>query len=181
MRLAYFTPLPPSKSGIADYNAELLPHLARGAEIEVFVEQDEELRHSAGSGLYGVHSVDRFDEIRSRQPFDLCIYHQGKNPQHEYIYERAIETPGLVVLHEHCLHHLIAWKTLGRKDEEAYWNEMFYAYGRRGGRTADMRANSVGSDYQQFLMPLNRRIVSRSLGIIVHNRYPASQVDGVSA
>src|SRR5262249_489209 len=36
-------------------------------------------------------------------------------------------------------------------------------------------------DYQQFLMPLNRRIVSRSLGIIVHNRYAASQLEGVSA
>jgi len=33
MRLAYFTPLPPSKSGIADYNSELLPNLAKGAEI----------------------------------------------------------------------------------------------------------------------------------------------------
>jgi hypothetical protein len=37
MRLAYFTPLPPSKSGIADYNSELLPYLAKGAEISVFV------------------------------------------------------------------------------------------------------------------------------------------------
>jgi hypothetical protein len=32
MRLAYFTPLPPSKSGIADYNSELLPYLAKGAD-----------------------------------------------------------------------------------------------------------------------------------------------------
>jgi hypothetical protein len=39
MRLAYFTLLPPSKSGIADYNFELLPYLAKGAEISVFVEE----------------------------------------------------------------------------------------------------------------------------------------------
>jgi hypothetical protein len=37
IRLAYFIPLAPSKSGIADYNSELLPHLAKGAEISVFV------------------------------------------------------------------------------------------------------------------------------------------------
>jgi len=37
MRLAYFTPLPPSKSGIADYNSELLPYLANGAEFSVIV------------------------------------------------------------------------------------------------------------------------------------------------
>jgi hypothetical protein len=32
MRLAHFTLLPPSKSGIADYNSEPLPYLAKGGE-----------------------------------------------------------------------------------------------------------------------------------------------------
>lgn len=181
MRLAYFTPLPPSKSGIADYNAELLPHLARGAEISVFVDQADQLRLNADSPHFEVYDATHFDEIHRQRPFDLCVYHQGNNPYHEYVYDRAIETPGLLVLHEHCLHHLIAWKTLGRQNEEAYWNEMFYAYGRQGARAADMRANSVGSDYQQFLMPLNRRIVSRSLGVIVHNEYAHSQLEGLRA
>jgi len=39
-RLAYFSPLPPEKSGISDYSAELLPELARFYNIEVIVEQD---------------------------------------------------------------------------------------------------------------------------------------------
>lgn len=176
MRFAYFTPLPPSKSGIADYNAELLPYLARGAEITVFVQRPEEA--SSSGGAYNIENEQNYERLHAKQPYDLCIYHQGNNPQHEYIYERAIAAPGLLVLHEHCLHHLVAWKTLGRKNIEAYWNEMFYAYGRKGGRTADMRDHAVGSDFQQFLTPLNRRIVSRSLGIIVHNRYAASQLEG---
>ncbi|MGH9769994.1 MAG: glycosyltransferase, partial [Blastocatellia bacterium] len=67
---------------------------------------------------------------------------------------------------------------LGREDKDAYWNEMFYAYGRPGARAADMRANAVGSDYQQFLMPLNHRAVSGSLGVVVHNAYAASQLEG---
>jgi hypothetical protein len=41
----------------------------------------------------------------------------------------------MLVLHEHCLHHLVVWRTLGRGDEEGYWKEMFYAYGRLGART----------------------------------------------
>jgi len=179
MRLAYFTPLPPSKSGIADYNSELLPYLAKGAEISVFVEQADDLRENRGRADFSVHDQANFDELHSQRPFDLCVYHQGNNPHHEYIYERAIETPGLLVLHEHCLHHLVAWKTLGRKDKDAYWNEMFYAYGRRGARVADMRADAVASDYQQFLMPLNRRVVGRSLGVVVHNAYAASQIEGL--
>ncbi len=180
MRLAYFSPLPPSKSGIADYSAELLPYLAKGADITVFVEQADEVRLNQHREDYAVRSATHFDEIHSQQPFDLCIYHQGNNPHHEFVYERALQTPGLLALHEHCLHHLIAWRTLGRQDEEAYWDELFYTYGRLGARVAEMRALGVGSEYQQFLMPLNRRLIASSLGVITHNAYAASQLEGLS-
>jgi glycosyltransferase involved in cell wall biosynthesis/SAM-dependent methyltransferase len=181
MRFAYFSPLPPSKSGIADYSAELLPYLARGADISVFIERADELRVNKEqrriSLPYEVFDAAHFPELHRQQPFDLCLYHQGNNPHHEYIYDRALQTPGLLVLHEHCLHHLIAWKTLGREDLDGYWNEMFYAYGRRGGRVAVARENDAASEYQQFLLPMNRRLVSRSLGLIVHNEYAASQLE----
>lgn len=177
MRIAYFTPLPPSKSGIADYNAELLPFLARGAEITVFVEQIKEARAHKTSPDFLVAEAIHFDELNTAPPFDICIYHQGNNPYHEYIYERALRTPGLLVLHEHCLHHLIAWKTLGREDWDAYRDEMFFAYGRSGAHLAEMRERDIGSEYQQFLAPLNRRIASHSLGIVVHNEFAASQIE----
>ncbi len=178
MRIAYFTPLPPSKSGIADYNAELLPRLANGAEISVFVEHEKEFRENQNRQDYAVFDAAHFDEIHRQAPFDLCLYHLGNNPWHEFIYERALKTPGVIVLHEHCLHHLISWKTLGREDRDGYWDEMFYAYGRNGARVAEMRSyGAVSSEYQQFLMPLNHRLVNRSLGIIVHNAYAASQLE----
>jgi glycosyltransferase involved in cell wall biosynthesis/SAM-dependent methyltransferase len=181
MRLAYFTPLPPSKSGIADYNSELLPHLAKGAEISVFVAEGEELLENRDRPDFSVHDANDFDEIHARRPFDLCVYHLGNNPYHEYIFDRATRTPGLLVMHESCMHHLIAWKTLGRKNEGAYRDEMFYAYGRRGARAADTRAEAMGSDYQQFLTPLNRRLVDSSLGVIVHNAYATSQLEGLTS
>jgi glycosyltransferase involved in cell wall biosynthesis/SAM-dependent methyltransferase len=177
MRLAYFSPLPPSKSGIADYSSELLPVLSRGAEISVFVENEADAAEHASRGDYRVYPVARFEELHNSTRFELCIYHQGNNPYHEYIYDRALRTPGLVVLHEHCLHHLIAWKTLGRDNEESYWDEMFFAYGRSGSEIARMRSRDCGSDYQQFIYPLNRRLVSSSLGVIVHNEYAASQIE----
>jgi glycosyltransferase involved in cell wall biosynthesis/ubiquinone/menaquinone biosynthesis C-methylase UbiE len=178
MRLAYFTPLPPSKSGIADYNSELLPYLAKGAEISVFVADADELRRNRDREGFSVHGANDFDEIHARLPFDLCVYHMGNNPYHEYIYDRAIRTPGLLVMHESCLHHMIAGKTLARKDENAYRDEMFYAYGRSGARVVEMRVTGLSSDYQQFLMPLNRRAVRGSMGVIVHNTYAASNLEG---
>ena len=38
MKLAYFSPLTPQRSGISDYSEELLPYLAEGAEITLFVD-----------------------------------------------------------------------------------------------------------------------------------------------
>jgi hypothetical protein len=80
MRLAYFTPLPPSKSGIADYNSELLPYLAKGAEISVFVEEADEIGENRDRGDFSVHDACNFYEIHARRPFDLCVYHLGNNP-----------------------------------------------------------------------------------------------------
>ena len=35
MRVAYYSPLPPERSGIADYSAQLLPALRERIEVEV--------------------------------------------------------------------------------------------------------------------------------------------------
>ena len=177
MRLAYFTPLPPSKSGIADYNAELLPHLAEAADITVFVEHERELRQNRGQFKYDVRDVLHFAGLHAERPFDLCIYHQGNNPYHEFIYDQAIQTPGLVVLHEHCLHHLFALKTLDRGDRISYRKLMFQTYGRTGARLADGRARGVNPDYMQFAMPLNYQVLARSLGVITHNEYAAAHLE----
>jgi hypothetical protein len=68
MRLAYFTPPHPSKSGIAQYNSELLPYLAKGAEISVFVADEDELRGSSDRESFSVHGADVPIRRRDRPP-----------------------------------------------------------------------------------------------------------------
>lgn len=177
MRIACFTPLSPSKSGIADYNEELLPLLARGADITVFVEHERELRAHRDQRDFAVRDFLHFEGMNSERPFDLCIYHLGNNPFHEFAYDAAIRNPGLVVLHENCLHHLLTLKTLDREDTAGYRELMFQAYGRRGARLADARERGISSDFQQFAMPLNYQVAARSLGIITHNEFAASGIE----
>jgi len=40
MRIAWFSPLPPNRSGIAAYSADVLPRLARH-DVEAFVDDSE--------------------------------------------------------------------------------------------------------------------------------------------
>ena len=153
MRVAMVSPLPPSKSGIADYAATLAEHLRELLDLE----------------LIGAASPN-FDPGR----YDVILYQIGNNPWHDFVYELALRHPGVVVLHEANLHHLIAELTIRRGDWDGYLRELAYnagpeavAYGRR------VRAGEVGPDYDG--VPMLRRLLERAKGLVVHSRYVADQ------
>ena len=154
MRVAFLSPLPPARSGIADYSEALLAALRPLIDVEVFP--------SAGPD---------FDPA----PFDLILYHIGNNAFHGFVYETALRHPGVVVLHESNLHHLIADLTIRRGDWDAYVRECEY----EGGEPARLFAEKVrrleaGPDYEGLAM--TRRLLERSRAVIVHSRFMAEQV-----
>jgi hypothetical protein len=102
MRVAFFSPLPPARSGIADYSQTLLESLKSLADVEVFCSKDQP-----------------FDPAR----FDIAVYQVGNNGYHDFVYEAALKFPGVVVMHESNLHHLIAEMTIKRGDWDAYVRE----------------------------------------------------------
>ncbi len=148
MRIAFFSPLPPAKSGIADYSAALLDALRTQAQVDAFTDRPAAFDSAA---------------------YDLCLYQIGNNPYHIVPYEMALEHPGIVVLHEANLHHLITDLTIRRNDWAAYLREVEHdggpaalAYAKRYVATLER-----GPDYDGI--PMLRRIVQRSRGVIVHS------------
>jgi len=75
MKVAFFAPLPPAPTGVADYAAALLAGLRKYREVEVGSETG------------------------------VPLYHIGNNHLHRAIYECALKRPGVVVLHDAVLHH----------------------------------------------------------------------------
>lgn len=155
MRIAFFSPLPPAKSGIADYSAALLEPLRRIAEVEAFSDRPPSFDSSA---------------------YDVCVYQIGNNPFHIVPYEMAIEHPGIVVLHEANLHHLITDLTIRRNDWPAYLREVEYNAGPEALAYAKRHVETLerGPDYEGI--PMLRRIVERSRGVIVHSSCVADAV-----
>jgi len=171
MRVAYFSPLPPRRSGIADYSEELLPHLAAHLEVECFV--DEPVAGARRIDL-PIHPMERYAERRS--DFDLALYHLGNNVDyHGAIYHHLLRYPGVVVLHEYMLHHLVQGLTLVRGETAGYIEEMRYAYGRGGERLA-RRLVDTGLPVDAWRYPLFERAVDRSLAVLVHNEYSRRRV-----
>jgi len=169
MRIAYFSPLPPCRSGIADYSEALLPELARHADIDVFIEDYEpasrELRE-----LVRIRPWREFEEERARRPYDSILYHIGNNPQHVYIYDLAVRIPGVLMLHEFNLHYLLADVTIVRQDWDGYFRELEYNAGAGAlERAAGARRGEIEPDYSGVAM--NRRLLENSRAALVHSGY----------
>ena len=76
MKVAYYSPLPPSRSGIADYSALLLPALRERVDVVVAPHAKELAR--ACSWLLGHHAEARAfgragREVASAVTWDACI------------------------------------------------------------------------------------------------------------
>ncbi len=155
MRIAFFSPLPPARSGTADYSAALLPPLRHLAEVDTFTDRPE-----------------HFDASR----YDISLYQIGNNPFHVAAYEMALAHPGVVVLHEANLHHLITDITIRRNDWDAYLREVEYNGGAEALAYAKRYVHTLerGPDYDG--VPMLRRILERSRGVIVHSDAVAAEV-----
>ena len=147
MRLAFFSPLPPAKTGIADYSAALLESLSRLAKVDAF---------SAKPAAF------------DRSRYDVCVYQLGNNPHHVFAYEEALEHPGVVVMHEANLHHLIADLTIRRGDWDAYLRELEREAG--ADAVAYARRHVVSLERgPQYEIPMLRTVLERSRAAIVHS------------
>jgi glycosyltransferase involved in cell wall biosynthesis len=160
VRVAYYSPLPPETSGVADYSALLLPALRR--HVEVVLPKRGSRRPPKGS--------------------DVALYHVGNDPAaHGWIVEALRRRPGVVVLHELVLHHLVAGLTVGRKDAAGYLDAME----REAGVVGRMLAHGVLDNRLPPLwetrpedFPLAGEVLdlARDHGLIVHSRYVADAV-----
>jgi glycosyltransferase involved in cell wall biosynthesis len=139
VRVGFYSPMPPARTGVADYAAALLGELRRHGRVDV-----------------------------APPTCDVALYHLGNNDQHAEIYRRALERPGVVVLHDAVLHHFL----LGQLDESSYIEEFVYNYGEwNRGLARDLwhgRAAS-GSDPRYFCYPMLRRAVEGALAVVIHN------------
>lgn len=174
-RVAYWSPLPPQRSGIADYSAELLPHLANHCDIELIV--DDNVRPEAGlAARFPIHAPRDLPGLLARGQVDTVLYQLGNNRDyHAALYRSLLEHPGVVVLHEAVLHHLVRDLTLFSGDSEGYVREMRYAYGKTGEAMA-RRCLATGVPLDPWSYPLFERAVDASLGLIVHNRFTRDRV-----
>jgi len=167
LRLAYCSPLPPAHSGIADYSAGLLAELeTRCSELRLFNAGGAPVSAS----IQRRYEVEPLSELPKWTEREATLYQIGNEPRfHGAIYEMATRVPGVVVLHEFMLQHLIRGLTVDRRRTEKYVGIMRACYGERGEQAA-RRYLGTGASRDLWTYPLFESIVDASQGVIVHNR-----------
>jgi glycosyltransferase involved in cell wall biosynthesis len=155
VRIAYYSPMPPERTGIADYSALLVEALQTRVDVDVA----RRGKHARG---------------------DVALYHIGNSPEaHGWILEALRRQPGVVVLHDFVLHHLVAGLTLGRKDGDAYLDAMERDAGIAG------RLLGLGVidgcipplwEVRPEDFPLSGEVLDLATGLIVHSRYVEERV-----
>lgn len=163
-KLAYVSPLPPVRSGISDYSAELLPELSRHYEIEVIVSQ-ETVSDAWVQGNAPIRSVQWFKSHADR--YDRVLYHFGNSPFHRHMFPLLAEYEGVVVLHDFFLANVLA--EMEREDPDRHdWKMALYrSHGYAGlmQRYLDQSDNEVIWSY-----PSNLDVLQSACGVIVHSQ-----------
>jgi glycosyltransferase involved in cell wall biosynthesis len=166
VKVAYYSPLPPSRSGIADYSALLLPELER--HVDVVLAREGRLRRDPAA--------------------DLRLYHVGNDAQaHGWIVETLRRSgvgarlkpgtdpvPAVVVLHDFVLHHLVVGLTFARGDAAGY----LAAMEREDGLVGRLLAYAVLDNKLPPLwetrpedFPLAGEVLDHAAALIVHSHY----------
>ena len=180
-RIAWFSPWPPQRSGVAGRSAELVPILAaRGRAIDVFVDAAQVRTASANDdapspGAVRVLSAHEFLWRQTRRQYDLAVYQIGNSHLHRYIWPYLFRFPGLAVLHDGRLHHARAEALLSRGRDEDYRSEFAWNHpgvDPDGAELATLRYE--GAFYYQW--PMVRSVVETARLTAAHSYGVATQL-----
>lgn len=162
-RVAYLSPLPPDKSGIADYSAELLPELARYYDIEVVTDQ-ETIADPMVAANFPRRSVAWFDAHAKH--YDRIVYHFGNSSFHQHMFELLERHPGVVVLHDFFLSGILAYMDGHRFRPYAFPVALYHSHGYPA-----MLEDKAGRGGAIWKYPCNKTVIDHATGVIVHSQY----------
>lgn len=168
-KLAVLTPLPPSRSGIADYNAEFLPFLARHFEIDLYVAGEAVARESINAA-FSVFDAAAFEKVATN--YDVILYEFGNSEFHAHMLPLLERFPGIVCLHDAFLSGLMGYFDFFLGDSGSYQREMIAAHGPRA-RLFFLpgEPHPNGNTASMISLPCIQRVLQQAIGIISHSPF----------
>ncbi|MBI1770915.1 MAG: glycosyltransferase, partial [Burkholderiales bacterium] len=164
-RLAYFSPLPPERSGIADFSAELLPELAVYYDIELIVDQ-QEIGDPWLAANFPVRSWQWFEQHAER--YQRVLYNLGNSTYHTYMLDMLARYPGIVVLHDFFLSGLLAHLDMTGERPQIWAQALYESHGLQA-----LLETKNTEDLSQIIWkyPCNYEMLDAAQAVIVHSEF----------
>jgi glycosyltransferase involved in cell wall biosynthesis len=176
MRLAWFSPVPPVPTGIADCTAALVEGLRAEYEIDIYVDSDEGASGSAWAAR--VASAHEFVWRNRQTPYDLTVYQLGNSSHHDFIWPYLFRFPGLAVLHDAHLHHARAAALLRTKRAGDYRAEFAVNHPEANADLAELAVAGF-DNYLYYSWPTTRAIVEASRVTATHAPATAAELQEI--
>jgi glycosyltransferase involved in cell wall biosynthesis len=170
VRIALVGPQPPSWSGIADYNARLLPTLAARAHVDVYT---PDRRPDAFADLdVGWFPPRALGWITSPWSYDAVVYTVGNSDDHHDLYQLAQEFPGILWMHDVRLPGLYITFAQERVDEDRKRDWLLERLDRQYRRRLSVRpgddiAGEFTEPYVEAGLGLSKELVDVARGVVV--------------
>lgn len=164
-RLAYVSPLPPERSGIADYSSDLLRELSRHYEIDAIIQQPK-VSDSWVLANTPVRTIEWFCKNADR--YDRVLYHFGNSEFHQHMFDLLRAVPGIVVLHDFFLSGVQVHREV-HGGFPGNWNRELYRS--HGYEAVAYRQRTANPEEVIWRYPCNFDVISGALSVIVHSEF----------
>jgi len=180
MRVAMLTPMSP-ESAIADVMVQATPDLAAHWDLDIWCPTEPSYRSSPVPVL--PYEAPDHQVLDALSAYDLVVYVFGDSPWHSRILPLAVRLPGLVVLHDSSLTNLVRYTAIQQGELEVLARSVEARY---DSEHADILRGSAGpvtpDGWLRFCaeVPLDDVALQGSLGVVVHSRWHARKVEGMT-
>jgi glycosyltransferase involved in cell wall biosynthesis len=164
-RVAFVAPMPPEKTGVADYAVRVLPALLPYFDIELVTAQPQvtlpdALRHlpCRDSAWLRAHAAD----------YDHIIYQFGNSPFHSHMLGLLAEHPGVVVLHDFFLSGMLMHEQVTGAMPGVWHQALLHAHGYAA---LQLSMEQDGMEAARNAYPSNLQVLQQASHVIVHSDY----------
>jgi len=181
-RIAFFSPLPPQKSGVSDYSALLLQELKETYEIDLYHASGYVPESALVAEEFACCDARLFPRRAAVRDYRSLVYQMGNSPYHQFLYETMRRYPGVVTLHDFCLagFHMMSGQRQGR-EREVLGAELLRWYPGQAGAIAEVLDTTpwdrevVARTCAERGWYLNRGVVACAQRVVVHSPWCLEQ------
>ncbi len=179
MKIAWFTPFNDA-CGPGFMSKAVVTQLKNYFDVKVFYQWHSELQPYDIKDIPVEVISNELDLEKIAKDFDVIFYNIGNNETNHYAILNALKKqPGVVILHDHVLQHILVHDIFNRKrDENIYYWLLAYLYGLDGVVVSQESYNSIRKgisgawDYASVSKyPLSEVIAKLGAACIVHSKF----------